>query len=1296
MVGFVLELDRPEYLSLEANEKGRHLHNWKAAYCREEIKAVYTDGSAELGSDAGYGVVCLLANGQTVEIGGFERKSTNQRAELLAAISALDFISNRRELAQIQVFSDSEYVCKGYGEWVESWKANNWKTSEGKDVSNRDLWEKLDSLRCVSQIDHMRGHSDRSGKDGSKRRSENYARYGDLADQHNRGNIRADQIAGYCRKNLRSFLNQGGYLSDSWLPPVGTVETAPQKQRKAPTSKPKIFGGNGQKIELDQTLEEWALSDWKSSGISDEMILLNMRTIDGDEAIEVLSAHAIAQSQNVRSYATKEAQKILKRYEFAGRGAWVSYGTTIDGGTSEVAYVKPRFPRIDFEKRKPIKYETPGKCEALPILPFVSEAVAQKTYAKYGVVPLEGESYWSVVKRCNLPISITEGDKKAVLQTQEGYPTISLRGVCNWHSKGEKALFPILQEFATEGREIRIVFDQDTKPKTIRNVGQQIKQLGAVLEQCGCKVSVATWDSASGKGIDDAFVKMGAEWLGQTIAASLSFEEWKKAGLNRQYLELIRRLKTLTIVPDRDTTGDYLPELPSDTPIGSITLIQANMNSGKSFTGINRTVRNWIENGGNVLRIDPILSLGAQGSQLSNIPHSSDYDLGSPDGYSAFCRDISARHGAAVCFNSLHRIPQWFLTDRPLLLVLDEVNQGLDYLIKGDTLGSKHGEILDKFAETCLLCGVSGAIISAEAEIHPRSVELLKNYAGSDNIRYFKHYRQNSTWDVTLGSGRLSGFMQPILDPAFARKLIMTDSQASGKRIERRLRPVFPDKKIVRIDSETNRGGTFADFFENPDAWLEQNQPDVLICSPSLKTGVSIQWQGFDAVYGYFVGTDPDSWMQMLGRYRPAVPRFVCCPDFVVTQGDESLYSPTDIREFAAKERQLFSNAYPVEALEAEDPRKAHIRLAASEYYAEMCALRGAQKAISREYLISALTDAGHTITVNNWDKNGEEQVVLTEIQETIDHEDATAFANSPTCATVEEARKKLASECSLSDEVMARKTIARHEFPGISFDDEKDCYWLLTRNRRGVGSIGNLGYGVQVQAGIENIDAIQELEREQAEKILSDELGLSHRLPRRWIRFQLLKLSGILSIAHREVEFSNTDPRCIAIQQFAVKYSKQFRYYFGLTIEAEYRDSKGNTRHSPVDVCNKLLKKLGFKAKSIKKKGGRGQQQLIYTIEIDRVSAPPMPGAKKEDIEKAKATLQDEAWSFRDKALAAARERLNLIKPIKPATPESQPEAEVKQSKASLPQRVAIPSLDDCEMLEAPEGDDGDEEMAV
>ncbi|MEK6577758.1 MAG: RNase H family protein, partial [Bdellovibrionota bacterium] len=52
---------------------------------------------------------------------------------------------------KIYVHTDSSYVIQGAEGWIKGWKKSGWKTKEGKDVANRDLWEQLDALTSSAQ-----------------------------------------------------------------------------------------------------------------------------------------------------------------------------------------------------------------------------------------------------------------------------------------------------------------------------------------------------------------------------------------------------------------------------------------------------------------------------------------------------------------------------------------------------------------------------------------------------------------------------------------------------------------------------------------------------------------------------------------------------------------------------------------------------------------------------------------------------------------------------------------------------------------------------------------------------------------------------------------------------------------------------------------------------------------------------------------------------------------------------------------------------------------------------------------
>ena len=77
------------------------------------------------------------------KISGSEKNTTNNRMELLAPINAL---KDMKPGIEIKIYTDSQYVKNGITEWINTWLANNWKTSKKEDVKNKDLWIELYNL----------------------------------------------------------------------------------------------------------------------------------------------------------------------------------------------------------------------------------------------------------------------------------------------------------------------------------------------------------------------------------------------------------------------------------------------------------------------------------------------------------------------------------------------------------------------------------------------------------------------------------------------------------------------------------------------------------------------------------------------------------------------------------------------------------------------------------------------------------------------------------------------------------------------------------------------------------------------------------------------------------------------------------------------------------------------------------------------------------------------------------------------------------------------------------------------
>ncbi len=112
------------------------------------VNAIYTDGACSGNpGPGGWGTRIEFADGQVHELGGRDAATTNNRMEMQAAISALEFLSEANlSEAQVKLHTDSEYLKNGITKWIKGWKRKGWKTSTGKAVLNKDLWQQLDEL----------------------------------------------------------------------------------------------------------------------------------------------------------------------------------------------------------------------------------------------------------------------------------------------------------------------------------------------------------------------------------------------------------------------------------------------------------------------------------------------------------------------------------------------------------------------------------------------------------------------------------------------------------------------------------------------------------------------------------------------------------------------------------------------------------------------------------------------------------------------------------------------------------------------------------------------------------------------------------------------------------------------------------------------------------------------------------------------------------------------------------------------------------------------------------------------
>ena len=104
---------------------------------------IYTDGSCLTNPGNGGWAAIINDEKEIRKISGSEKNTTNNRMELLAPINAL---KDMKPGVEIKIYTDSQYVKNGITEWINTWLANNWKTSKKEDVKNKDLWIELYNL----------------------------------------------------------------------------------------------------------------------------------------------------------------------------------------------------------------------------------------------------------------------------------------------------------------------------------------------------------------------------------------------------------------------------------------------------------------------------------------------------------------------------------------------------------------------------------------------------------------------------------------------------------------------------------------------------------------------------------------------------------------------------------------------------------------------------------------------------------------------------------------------------------------------------------------------------------------------------------------------------------------------------------------------------------------------------------------------------------------------------------------------------------------------------------------------
>ncbi|XP_070589046.1 ribonuclease H1 isoform X2 [Erythrolamprus reginae] len=138
-----------------------------------DYAVVYTDGccssngrqAARAGTGVYWGPGHPLNNSERLE-----GRQTNQRAEINAACKAIEQAKSQN-IQKLAIYTDSKFTIDGVTSWVPNWKTNGWKTSAGKEVTNKEDFQRLSNLSEGMDIQwrHVPGHSGFPGNEAADR-----------------------------------------------------------------------------------------------------------------------------------------------------------------------------------------------------------------------------------------------------------------------------------------------------------------------------------------------------------------------------------------------------------------------------------------------------------------------------------------------------------------------------------------------------------------------------------------------------------------------------------------------------------------------------------------------------------------------------------------------------------------------------------------------------------------------------------------------------------------------------------------------------------------------------------------------------------------------------------------------------------------------------------------------------------------------------------------------------------------------------------------------------------------------
>ena len=121
---------------------------------------IYTDGACSGNPGPGGWAAVLIYGEHKKEISGGCKDTTHNIMELTAILEALKALKTECE---VELYSDSAYSVNAFNQgWIYNWIKKGWKTADGKEVKNKEIWQEIYRLTKKHKVNFnkVKGHSD--------------------------------------------------------------------------------------------------------------------------------------------------------------------------------------------------------------------------------------------------------------------------------------------------------------------------------------------------------------------------------------------------------------------------------------------------------------------------------------------------------------------------------------------------------------------------------------------------------------------------------------------------------------------------------------------------------------------------------------------------------------------------------------------------------------------------------------------------------------------------------------------------------------------------------------------------------------------------------------------------------------------------------------------------------------------------------------------------------------------------------------------------------------------------------